>query len=161
MSTAVKGGVFLGLLTVAWTFVMGSTGWYKDPVLLFLFWIVVLFELAVLVWALRKTAAEGATYGKQIVNGLVLSVVAAKIIFVGSLLFTTVAFPSYFEDLRVLHAESLRSSGMAEEEIARAVEMSASMQTPFIQAMSGFLGTLVTGLVLSLILGVFFRKKGA
>ncbi len=159
MSTPVKGGILLGLLTVAWTFVIGFTGWYKDPVLLNLFFVVILIQLGVMIWAFRKTAAEGAAYGKQIVNGLILSVVGAVIIFFGSLLFTTVVFPHYFQDLRAIHTEILRQGGMAEEEISRAVDAGAVMQTPVMQAISGVAGTLVTGLVFSLVLGVFFRRK--
>jgi hypothetical protein len=33
------------------------------------------------------------------------------------------------------------------------------MQTPFIQALSGFMGTIVTGVIFSVIIGFFVRKK--
>jgi len=46
---------------VLWTLVMGVTGWYKHPVLLNMFWVVVLIEIGVLVWGLRQTAARSAT----------------------------------------------------------------------------------------------------
>ncbi|MBP1656123.1 MAG: hypothetical protein H6Q31_724 [Bacteroidetes bacterium] len=159
MSTPVKGGLLLGILTVLWTFVLGFTGWYKDPVMLNMFWLVILIQLGVMIWALRKTGAEGAPYGKQILNGLILSVVGAVIIFFGSLLFTSVVFPNYFEELRAAHTEILRNSGQSEEEIARTLAGESSMQTPFGQAISGVMGTIATGLVFSLILGIFFRKK--
>jgi len=159
MSTPVKGGILLGVLTVLWTFVLGFTGWYKDPVMLNLFWLVILIQLGLMIWALRKTGAAGASYGKQLLNGLILSVVGAVIIFFGSLLFTTVVFPNYFEELRAAHAEILRQSGQSEEAIAKTVAEGAAMQTPIMQAISGVLGTIATGLVFSIILGVFFRKK--
>ena len=93
MTIPIRAGVLLGLLCVIWTFVMGFTAWYKDPVMLNLFFLVILFEIAVIVWALRQTA-PAATWGGQVVNGLTISAVASVIIFVGSLLFTTVAFPT-------------------------------------------------------------------
>lgn len=160
MSTPVKGGLLLGILTVLWTFVLGFTGWYKDPVMMNMFWAVIVIQLLMMIWALRKTGNGGATYGKQIVNGLILSLVGAVIIFFGSLLFTTVAFPHYFEELRAAHTEILRGSGVAETEITRTVAAEASMQTPFIQAIMGVTGTIATGLVFSIILGIFFRRKG-
>jgi len=83
MSIPIRAGVLLGVLCTIWTFVMGFTGWYKDPVMLNLFFLVILLEIGIVIWALRQTAPE-ATWGGQIVNGLVLSLVASVIIFAGS-----------------------------------------------------------------------------
>jgi len=158
MTIPIRAGVLLGLLCVIWTFVMGFTAWYKDPLMLNLFFLVILFEIAVIVWALRKTAPE-ATWGGQVVNGLTISVVASVIIFVGSLLFTTVAFPDYFADIRAAQTEWMRAAGMAESEIDSQFAASAAMQTPLMNALSGVIGTLVTGLVVAAIAGAFLRKK--
>ena len=158
MSVPIRAGVLLGVLCVMWTFVMGFTGWYKDPVMLNLFFLVIPLEIGIVVWALRKTAA-GATWGGQIVNGLVLSVVASVIIFAGSLLFTTVAFPNYFNDIQAAQTEMLKAAGMAEADIRPQVAASAAMQTPFMNAISGVIGTVVTGVVVAAIAGAFWRKK--
>ena len=158
MTVPIRAGVLLGALCVIWTFVMGFTGWYKDPVMLNLFFLVILLEIGIVIWALRRTAPT-ATWGGQIVNGLVLSLVASVIIFAGSLLFTTVAFPTYFTDLQSAQAEMLKSAGLSEAEIRSQVAVAAAMQTPFINAISGVVGTVVTGLVVSAIAGAFLRKK--
>ena len=158
MSVPIRAGVLLGVLCVMWTFVMGFTGWYKDPVMLNLFFLVIPLEIGIVVWALRKTAA-GATWGGQIVNGLVLSVVASVIIFAGSLLFTTEAFPNYFNDIQAAQTEMLKAAGMAEADIRTQVAASAAMQTPFMNAISGVIGTVVTGVVVAAIAGAFWRKK--
>jgi len=159
MSTTVRGGVVLGVLVTLWTFVMGFTGWYKDPVLLNLFFLVILVQVGVLVWTLRRTAETGATYGRQVGNGLVVSLIGGAIIIAGSLLFTTVAFPNYFADIQAVQAEMLKARGMSEADIRTAVAASAAMQTPLMNALSGFIGTLVTGLVVSAIAGYFIRRK--
>jgi len=159
MSTTVRGGVVLGVLVTLWTFVMGFTGWYKDPVLLNLFFLVILVQVGVLVWTLRRTAEAGATYGRQIANGLVVSLIGGAIIIAGSLLFTTVAFPDYFTDIQAAQAEILKARGMSEADIQTAVAASAAMQTPVMNALSGFIGTIVTGLVVSAIAGYFIRRK--
>ena len=158
MSVPIRAGVLLGVLCVMWTFVMGFTGWYKDPVMLNLFFLVIPLEIGIVVWALRKTAA-GATWGGQIVNGLVLSVVASVIIFAGSLLFTTVAFPNYFNDLQAAQTEMLKAAGMAEADIRTQVAASAAMQTPLMNALTGVIGTVVTGVLVAAIAGAFWRKK--
>ena len=46
--TVFRAGLLLGILVVLWTFVMGFTGWYRHPSLLFLFWLVIPLQVAVL-----------------------------------------------------------------------------------------------------------------
>jgi hypothetical protein len=158
MSIPIRAGVLLGVLCVFWTFVMGFTGWYKDPVMLNLFFLVILLEVGIVIWALRKTAPS-ATWGGQIMNGLVLSLVASVIIFAGSLLFTTVAFPNYFTELQSVQAEMLKAQGLSEADIKMQVAAAAAMQTPFINALTGVIGTVVTGVIVAVIAGAFLRKK--
>jgi hypothetical protein len=158
MSIPIRAGVLLGVLCVIWTFVLGFTGWYKDPVMLNLFFLVIPLEIGIVIWALRKTA-QGATWGGQVVNGLVLSLVASAIIFAGSLLFTTVAFPNYFTDIQAAQADLLKAAGLPEADIKSRVAASAAMQTPFMNALSGVIGTVATGVLVSATAGAFLRKK--
>jgi hypothetical protein len=158
MSIPIRAGVLLGVLCVFWTFVMGFTGWYKDPVMLNLFFLVIPLEIGIVIWALRKTAPS-ATWGGQIVHGLVLSLVASVIIFAGSLLFTTVAFPHYFTELQSAQAEMLKAQGLSDADITMRVGAAAAMQTPLMNALSGVIGTVVTGVLVAAIAGAFLRKK--
>ena len=158
MNIPARAGVLLGVLCVIWTFVMGFSGWYKDPVMLNLFFLVILLEIGIVIWALRKTA-PAATWGGQIVNGLVLSLVASAIIFAGSLAFTTVAYPNYFTEIQAVQAEMLKSAGMTEAEIKTQLAAAAAMQTPLMNALTGVIGTVVTGVLVAAIAGAFWRKK--
>lgn len=155
-----KPGIVLGVLVVVWTFVMGFTGGYKSPGLAWLFVpVAALIQVLVLVWALRGTAAEGRGYAGQVAAGLLISVVGAALIFLGSILFTTTVFPQYFEEIRTLGEQALRQRGMGEEEIQAALAMQAKLQTPFLQALFGVIGTVVTGLVASLVIAAFVRGR--
>jgi hypothetical protein len=44
MKTTMNEGIALGVLVAIWTFLMGFTGWYKDPVLFNLFWFVIAMD---------------------------------------------------------------------------------------------------------------------
>jgi hypothetical protein len=158
MGTPIRAGVLLGVLVTIWQFVIGFTGWYKDPVMVNLFFLVILFELVVLLWLLKQTAATS-PYGRQVVNGLVASLVAGAIIICGSLVFTTVAFPDYFAELEAVQAEMLKTQGLPEADIQAQLAASAAMQTPFVNALMGFVGTVVTGLIVSAVAAMFWRKK--
>jgi TM2 domain-containing membrane protein YozV len=162
MNPILSAGVLIGLLCSTWTFVMGFTGWYKNPSLANVLFIsvVMVIEIAGLLWGLRQTAAEGRTYGGQILAGTMMAIVAGVIIIASSLLFTTVVFPNYFADIEQAYRTALQRQGKTDAEIVSAIQASAASATPMAQAMSGFIGTLLTGIVASAIIGVFVRGRG-
>jgi hypothetical protein len=158
VSSTVRTGLFIGISVVAWTFVMGITGWFLHPTLLNLFWLVIPIQVVLLVLGLRSSAAVNG-YGRQVLSGTLASLLAAAVIFCGSLLFTTFVFPFYFEELRAVQAEILTKAGKGPEEVKVQVEAMAATQTPFLEALFGAIGTIVTGLVSSFVIAAFARKK--
>jgi hypothetical protein len=158
MNLTVKTGVLIGVLCAAWTYVMGLTGWFKDPTMQAAFFVVVLIEVALLLWGLRQTAADN-SYGRQVVTGTTMAAIAAAILFVNALVFTTIVFPDYFKEIEQAYRQILASQGKSEAEIAEAIRQQASLQTPFVQAMSGAIGTIVTGFVASLLIAIRYRRR--
>jgi hypothetical protein len=161
MNPVLGAGVLIGVLCGLWTLVMGYTGWYKDPRMVNVFFLVIVIEVAGLVWGLRRTAAEGRTYGGQIVAGTMMSVIAGVIIIAFSLVFTTILFPTYFSDLQEAYRAILQQQGKSEAEIVQELTKASAGSTPMGQAIQGFMGTLITGIVASAVIGLFFRKKAA
>jgi hypothetical protein len=153
------GGILIGVLCGLWMFVMGFTGWYKEPGLASLFMLVILIEVAVLVWALRQTARAGKRYWGQVISGTSMAIIGGLILIPLSLLFTSVVFPTYFDDIAAMQEQILFDQGKTEEEIAAAMELSSLTQTPMVQAVFGCIGTFVTGLIASLIIAAFVRRK--
>lgn len=159
MKSAVQAGVILGLLVVVWTLIHGFTGWYKDPGMSWTFWMVIPFQVILLVWMLKNTKRQGFGYGKQVLAGVVMSLVAGAIIFVGSWLITTAVFPTYYQDLRTMTERVLVARGLTPEAIQAAMARQAPMLTPIAASLSGFIGTAVTGLVVSLIAAGLIRQR--
>ena len=158
MKPTVKGGVLLGVLTGLWTLLMGVTGWYKDPAMVNVFFLVILFELGVLIWVLRKTSGDN-TYWQQVGAGMTIGLVGSVIIFFVSIFFTTVLYPNYFAELRAVQEQVLRQQGRSEAEIALLLNTAKPMQTPLINALVGVAGTLATAFLGSLAIGAIYRKK--
>lgn len=158
MKSAWKPGLLLGILVGLWILIMGLTGWYKDPALVSVFYVVILIEIGVLIWALKKTALEN-TYWKQVGRGTLIAVLGSVIIFFLSILSTTVLFPNYFSDLQTMQEQMLRQQGRSETEIKAAIDAARVTGTPLVSAIMGVFGTVATGFVASLVVGAFFRKK--
>lgn len=158
----VVAGLLIGVLCAVWTFVMGATGWYKDPSRVHLFVpVVTLIEIAVLLWGLRRTAALGRTYSGQVVAGTMMSLIAGVVIVSSSLVFTTVFFPDYFSEINAMSRDLMTRAGRSEAEIERAIADVAPMQTPLGYAFAGFVGTFVTGVVATAIIAIWVRARAA
>ena len=157
MNPILSAGLLIGVLSGVWTFVMGATGWYKDPVLHRAFFLVLIIEIAGLIWGLRRTAAEGRGYGSQIVAGATIATVAGLVIICSSLLFTSVFFPDYFDQLEAANRRVLENQGLEPQEIAgRLAEMKA-VNTPMNQALLGFSATLIFGILTSALAAIWIR----
>ena len=161
MSPILSAGLLIGILCAVWTFVMGFTGWYKDPAMLNAFFVVIAIEIGGLIWGLLRTAAEGRGYGAQVLAGTMMSVIAGIIVVCASLLFTLVAFPDYFKEIEAAQRQVLEAQGRTAAEIEAAVRGNSPAATPMRQAMAGFMGTLVTGILASAIIAIVVRRRGA
>ena len=160
MHPILAGGFLIGGLCSAWIFVNGVTGFYKDPVMSARFVPVVsMLEIAALIWALRRTAAQGRTYSGQIVAGTVMAMIGAAIIFCASMAFTTFFYPHYFTEINDMSREVMRKGGQSDQQIDAAIAAVAGWQTPVAFALAGVLGTVVTGVVASAIIAVWIRSR--
>lgn len=161
MSPILAAGLLIGVLCGAWTFVMGYTGWYKDPSKAAAFFVVILIEVFGLLWGLRRTAAQGRTYSGQVVAGTLMSIIAGMVVIGFSLLFTSVAFPEYLTELEAASRDMLRQQGKTEGEIASEIAAWSAGQTPVRHAINEFFGTFVTGVVVSAVASIWVRARTA
>lgn len=159
MKATLKAGLALGILVFVWMLIFGYSGWYKDPTLTTLWYFVILIQIGVLVWGLRETAKEGRTYGGQVAAGTLISLIGGIIIIITSIAFVTYLFPTYFEDVRSMGVQLMRAEGKSEADIEQYVNTLTTMQNPLMQGIMGFLGTMITGVVASLIIAAFTRKQ--
>jgi hypothetical protein len=154
MKTMLKVGLVIGVLCAGWQVVMVSAGWLTNPSTFRLFYLVILIQIAVLFWGLKQTAPQKGYVG-QLLAGTGASLVAGVFLFAYSLILTTVLFPNLIAQMKSLQTQELQNAGRSREQI----EAMLALQTPLIQAAQGFLGTVVTGFLASLILALFLRRK--
>jgi len=160
MHPTLRYGLLLGLGIAAWGLVFNLLGWHRQPSLYILRFIlvVVAYQVAVLIWALRRTAQKGG-YGRQVWMGVCISLLASLIVYAASILFTTVIFPTHIHESVEAGRQLMAAQGRSAEEIEAFVKAQTPMQTPRASAMAGVFGTVMTGLFTSLIAAVWFRRK--
>ena len=87
-----------------------------------------------------------------------MSIIGGVVIIGFSLLFTTVFFPEYFSEMEAVYRAMLQKEGKTEAEIATTIAEWSAGQSPVLQALYGFLGTFVTGVVVSAVLAIWVRS---
>jgi hypothetical protein len=90
-----------------------------------------------------------------------MAVIGGLLIIGFSMVFTTVAFPDYFTEIQSVQREALAAQGKSEAEIAEALSAGAAMETPIMNALTGFMATVITGVLTALIAAWFIRAKRA
>jgi hypothetical protein len=158
MPPTLRYGLLLGFTVAAWTFVMGFTGWYLQPEHQYRLLLVIPLQLGVLGWALHRLA-PAAGYGRQVWNGVSISVLGSMVIYAASVFLTTTAFPHYFQDMEALARRTMVRQGLTPPQIEAKVREQAPLQTPRANALAAAIGTVVLGFAASAALAAGFRKR--
>jgi hypothetical protein len=159
MSAAIKAGVGLAVLVEIFSVIFAATKMHQSGLAAGLVFLVVAIALniAAVFWGLNQTASE-ASYGKQLVNALVIGVVAGVLICLFSILNLTVLFPDYLEENNVAMIEVFEGMNMPEQALeAQIAKLDA--RTAVGESVKGTIGTIVTSLVIGAIVAIFKRKK--
>ncbi|MCY4129410.1 MAG: DUF4199 family protein [Gammaproteobacteria bacterium] len=155
MITAIKYGLVLGVIVAALGFVLGMLGLHTNEMAPMSFVIVVIIINALIVVLAVRRLASTSNWVQQVRNGLVLGLVAAAIVFLGSWLMTAIVFPNYYAEFAEAARARAVAEGMTAEEIVAAVELVTG--TPVGSAFQGALGTVITSVVVAAIAGIFNR----
>ena len=155
MNTPAKYGLALGVIVAAMGFALAISGLHTSATTPIAFVIAaIVINVVIVILAIRRTA-RSSYWIQQVGNGLVLGLVGAVIIFLGSWLMTAVFFPDYYTEFAEAARARAVAGGLSPEEIDAAVAMATG--TPVGSAFSGALGTVITSVVVAAIAGFFYR----
>ena len=159
MNAVVKWSIVLAGLVTVLSLVIGISGLHKNALVggVLSIGIAILFNLGTVFMALKETATES-SYGKQLLNGVSIGLIAGVLIFLSSWLLLTVIFPEYLDEMRAGYIDWLQAAGLPEEQMQQQI---ATMEatTPVSQSLAGLMGTFFTSLIAAAIIGIFLRKK--
>ncbi len=155
MNIPVKYGLVLGVIVAAMGFVLAISGLHTSAMTPIAFVITaIVINVVIVILAIRRTA-RSSYWIQQVGNGLVLGLVGAAIIFLGSWMMTAVFFPDYYAEFAEAARARAVADGLSPEEIDAAVATATG--TPVGSAFSGALGTVITSGVVAAISGFFYR----
>ena len=157
MEIPVKYGIVLGVIVGAMGFALAILGLHTNAMAPMAFVIAAIIVNVVIVVLATQRTAPNSNWSRQVLNGLVLGVVGAAIIFLSSWVMTAVVFPDYYAEFAEAARQRAIASGLSATEIEEAVAMASG--TPVGTAFSGASGTVITSVVVAAIAGYFKRTR--
>ena len=118
----------------------------------------ILLNAGCVFWGLKMTAAEN-TYGKQLLNGALIGIIAGVLIFAFSYLMLTVLMPDHLEQTKQATVSWLESQPQIPQTTLDAQIAKIETTTPASQALSGLIGTFFTSVIVGAIIAIFIRKE--
>ncbi|GEM_PF-67759 len=158
-------GLIGGLLSVAASLVLDLTG-LVDAAAGKGTWLSSVVSIAIFVWALftairkqREDLGGTISFGGAFKVAFVASVIIALIGAAYMLLYANFINPDFIEEAKQAAMEQMAAQGQSDEQIEQAMEMTGKFMTPVMMAVMGFIGSLIMGVIISLIGAAILKKE--
>jgi uncharacterized membrane protein len=155
----IKFAVILAVLVEVVSVAFAAAGLHRaNPMFGLVILVVFIAATVACVFLALKTTAADSGYGKQLLNSIVLGLVAGVLIVLFSILNLTVLFPAYIEESTTAMIEFFESMNMPEAQLQQQVA-GLEARTAVGESVKGGIGTFVTSLVVGAIVAIFKRRK--
>jgi len=160
-------GIATSIVSFVYTLILYFLGFHGEKMEQgqFLGWGGLIIFIIGLILSIRAARAEKLEEGKEFGfgNGFGAGFLTALVIGLMSALlgwiYGSYINPDMADYAWALQEQKFVEKGMSDEQIAQIEQMSRNMMTPTAQAVFGFVGSLIMGLVFSLIIPIFTRGK--
>lgn len=150
--------IFWGISTLI-LYAIGIFRWYENPDLTWIFFFVVPVQFYILYRFTASVKSKVSSYWKKVGLGTLVSFITGVLMIISSFLFTTVFFPDYFDTIKEIGVEIYEEQGQDDEFIEAYEEGYENDSIHIINAISGMVGSTVTGFIFMLLIAYLHREK--
>lgn len=162
MKIALKYGLIYSGINILWSLLLYVTEFNRsDNANIFQF-LTLGFAVVCIVMAVnefKRTEGNGfITFGNAFRSSLVISLIGGITGAAFMVLFVEVIDPSFKDFILQKQMDQMAEMGMSEDAVEQAIENAARYQTPFWMFTWGVMGSLLMGVIISLIMGAILKK---
>lgn len=160
--SAATSGAILGLISIVFTVIAYVTGliYQTSNWLNWVSMVVVIVGLYYFTVKYRNAVCEGyISYGNAMLYGWVTYIFVGIISVFFMVILQTIIEPNFMEKVMEIQREEFYAQGMNDAQVDAVFEMSKKFRSPAMTAIFGFIGSVVLGLVISLITAIFAKKN--
>jgi hypothetical protein len=154
-------GIILGLIGVFYSLVMYFLDLSLNSAQGYIFMVIQLIVLYFLVKSYRDNFLHGSmTYGQALGAGIVICLYYAIIFAIFYYFLTAIIDPDLLNKQMAASEEMMLKRGMSEAQIEAGRQFQGKIMKPEIMAPFSILSNMFSGLIISLLIGIFVRKEG-
>ena len=154
----IKWGLILGFIAILVSLIIYMTGTVGGP----LPWTTSIASIIVIVLAHREYKSYGdsyMSYGKGLGIGTLISLVSSLVSALFAYIYLKFIGPEYMNLVKEEQIRSMEESGMGDDQIEQAMEISSFFMSPEFTLIIGIFGGVLIGLILSLIISAFTKNN--
>ncbi len=160
MKSTLTSGIYIGVVLILVSVIFYVAGLMFETWAQYVSWPILIAGAVYAQLSYRKSLGGEMTYGQALGAGVLALVFASVLSAIYTILLYTVIDPGLTEQTRIVMEQRMVEQGrMPAEQIDQAVDMMMKFQKPPIMAGMAILIGAFTGLIISLITGIFTQKK--
>ncbi|HEX9958313.1 MAG TPA: DUF4199 domain-containing protein [Fibrella sp.] len=157
---ALKWGLITGIALIVFSTILFTLGQMANTGLSLLVYVIVAVGLTLGIREFRTLNGGYLTIGDGVGLGALLSAISGIISSAYSVLYTTIIDPGIVEQIQNQARAKLEDQGnLTDEQIDQSLEIMQKFQTPGLQFIFGILGSILIGVIFSLIIAAIMRRK--
>ena len=158
--TALKWGLITGIALVVYSIILYTLNQTTNGALSLVIYGILIGGLIVGMREYRTSNGGYMTYGEGMGLGALLSAVAGLLSSAFTVFYTQIIDPGFQGRIVEQVRDQMEQQGkMSDEQIDQAIEWMQKFQSPGLQFMFGLFGTILIGVILSLIIAAFIRRN--
>lgn len=156
--SAIKWGLIIGVASIAFSTIIFLSGQFGNQTLSYLGYLILIVGLVLAMKDFRTQNNGFMRYGQGLGLGSLTSAVCG--VLSGAFIYVYMAFVDTTLNEQILDKarEQWEKQGMSEQQMEQAAEMSKTFMGPGAMFVFGVLGTLIFGVILSLIIAAIMKK---
>lgn len=158
--TALKWGLITGIALIVYSTILYTFSQTTNSALSLIIYGILIVGLVLGMREYRLSNEGYMTYGQGMGLGTQLSAITGFLSSSFTVFYTQLIDPGFQERMTEQVREQMEEKGsMSDEQIDQAVEVMQKFQTPGLQFVFGLLGTILIGVIFSLIIAAFIRRN--
>ena len=157
---ALKWGLITGIMLVVYSIILYTFNLTTNKALSLIIYGILIGGLILGMREYRANNGGYMTYGEGMGLGALLSAIAGLLSSAFTVFYTQIIDPGFQERMIGQVRDQMEGQGqLSDEQIDKAIELMQKFQSPGLQFLFGLLGTILIGVVLSLIIAAFIRRN--
>ncbi len=156
---ALKWGAIIGVASILFSTILFVTDQVQNRAISWISYLIIIVGLVLAMREYKQRNNNYMSYGEGVSLGALTSAVAGLLSSMYSVIYLTFIDPTMMQRAMEKMRDQYEEQGMDDAQIERIMEMSQNFQSPGILFIFGILGTILMGVIFSLVIAAILRRN--